>query len=163
MSNVSLKFMYILGSGEVYKQITCQRCKGVLSCSIVLTVKDKFTGRWSILKAQDVSYKMLMSVFRFQSQLNICLQSKYLGIDLLWFATEGETNSVKRWWVGGLCGFVFFFKEWFWHYDADTKLQSTGVYVKLLMQKKKTTHLKSLVLLCLSFYFCKTFCFKVIL
>lgn len=53
---------------------------------------------------------MLMSVFRFQLQLYFYLQSKYLGTDLLLFAIEGETNSVKRLVaVGFFCLFVLLF------------------------------------------------------
>lgn len=58
-------------------------------------MKDESPGRSSVLKVWDLSYKMLMSVCMFQSQLNINLHSKYLGTDLLLFVIEGVTNFVK--------------------------------------------------------------------
>lgn len=50
--------------------------------------KDEFTGWSYVLKILDLSCKL--HVYRFHPLLNIHLQSKYLGTDLLLFASKEE-------------------------------------------------------------------------
>lgn len=98
-------------------------------------MKDESPGRSSVLKVWDLSYKMLMSVCMFQSQLNINLHSKYLGTDLLLFVIEGVTNFVK-----GLVGWYIYL---FYKSYSDITM--------LIPNSRVSAHLrKLLVLLCLS-------------